>query len=110
MNMARKVPKMVSKLCRLRLSGELSEMIRGLPVQGLRETQVGNHIYMGNGTIRVGSQEYPVRIRVWIDGGSMRAAVRARRAGLEVDEVLDGPEDILALPETVRTAVERCLN
>ena len=110
MTMARKVPKMISKLCRLRLTNELEEMIRELPVKGLEETQVGNHVYMGRGMIRVGTQDYPVQLRVWIDGDTMRAAVRAKRAGLEVYEVLGGPRDILELPEAVREAVRKCLN
>ena len=104
MNMPRKVPKVVSKLCRLRLTDEIGRVIRQLPVRGLEETQVGNHVYMGTGKIRIGSLDYDAKVRIWIDDGRMMAAVKALGAGLNVSAAMT------ELPEAVQVAARRCLN
>lgn len=108
--MTEKVPKVVSKLYRIQLAGDLREMIQGLPVRGLRETQRGNHVYMGCGEMEVGSRHYPVQVRVWSEGGVLKAMVMAPRAGLDLRAPFETPEDREGFPEAVRQAVSMCLN
>ena len=108
--MAKKVPKMVSKLHRLELTDDLRKMLMGLPVRKLVETQVGNHVYLADGEIMVGSRYFPVRIRVWTDGDGLRARVKALRAGLDVELPFETEGDRKAFPAAVQEAAEKCLN
>jgi hypothetical protein len=108
--MAKRVPKMVSKLYRLELTDDLRRVLMRLPVRKLVETQVGNHVYMANGEIMVGPRYYPVRIRVWTDGSELMASVTAPRAGLEVELPFGTPEDRKAFPDAVHVAANNCLN
>ncbi len=108
--MTKKVPKVVSKFHRLELTDDLRKMLMQLPVRKLVETQVGNHIYLANGEMMIGSRYFPVRIRVWTDGDGLRAQVKAPRAALDVQLPFGTEEDRKVFPATVRKAAEKCLN
>lgn len=108
--MAKRVPKVVSKLHRLELTDDLRKMLMRLPVKGLVETQVGNHVYLADGELMIGSRYFPVRIRVWTDGDELKARVKAPKAGLDVQLTYETEEDREAFPAAVRKAAEKCLN
>jgi hypothetical protein len=107
--MTKKVPKVVSKFHRLELTDDLRKMLMQLPVRKLVETQVGNHVYLADGEIMVGSRYFPVRIRVWKDD-ELRARVKSLKAGLDVESPFETQEDREAFPVLVRKAAEKCLN
>ncbi len=93
--------RLVSKFYRLRISRELRTMLTALPIRKMRETQVGNHVYLANGELRVGNDFYPAKIRVWIEKGRVLAAVRAPKAGVHIQ----GWFDPLAIPRAVNQAL-----
>lgn len=108
--MAKKVPKVVSKLHRLELTDDLRKMLMRLPVRGLVETQIGNHIYLADGELMVGSRYFPVRIRVWKNREGLQAQVKAPKAALDVQLPFEIKEDREMFPVKVREAAEKCLN
>ncbi len=76
----------VSKYLRMRMAGELRDMIEGIPFVGLEETQAESHVYVGNGRIMSGSRTYPAIVRVWIKGGDVWASLKAFGAGASISE------------------------
>ncbi len=102
----RRVHKAISKLLRLKMSGELGDMIRKLPLQDMVETQVGDHIYSGNGRMNVGSSSIPVTIRVREVLGSPRFFLEAPKVGMSVE----CPFEIDRVIADVWTAIQKTSN
>lgn len=102
--------KVISKCLRLRLTSELKETIRSLPISDFQETQVGNHIYMGNGKVRIGTRKYPAEVRVWLHDGQILARLKSKKAGLEVVAPFETAAERKTFSYTVATEIARCMN
>lgn len=89
---------------------ELKEMIRDLPVLGLRESQVGSHVYLGHGYVESGGKRVETRVRVWIAEGELRAGVSTADGRVRVCEPFTTSEDRKAFPEAVRRGMRLLLS
>lgn len=76
--------KIISKLYRLKMTSDLRRFIDSIPVRNVRESQMGNNIYMANGEIRVGHTYHPVGIRIWFQEDKIVAQVSAPAADILV--------------------------
>lgn len=56
--------KIISKYYRIRMSDEIRYMIEELPIQGLRETQIGDFIYAGHGYTEIGTKVFLTVIKI----------------------------------------------
>ncbi len=56
--------RLVSKLIRLKIAGDLGRLIKTMPFENLQETQEGTDAYVAFGGIRLGARIQPVRMRV----------------------------------------------
>lgn len=56
--------KAVSKFFRLKLADDIRKLVEGLPLSGLVETQIGNHVYVANGELNTGFCKHPVVLRI----------------------------------------------
>lgn len=74
--------KIVSKFQRILLTEDIRKLVYGIPNATLRETQVGNHVYMADGEIGFGIRKRPLRVRISREEDGLRLYVRA---GGEVD-------------------------
>lgn len=103
MNNAKKV---ISKYYRLKMTDRLQTVIRDLPIRGMRENQVGNHVYSGIGEMKVGAGYFPVTVHVRIVHGTPRVYISAPGAGIEVS----CPFDKNGTGEAVKEAIRKSLN
>lgn len=102
--------KLVSKLFRQRLAKDLKACLEALPLEGLRESQVGNHVYMGRGKVRVGASAYPVQVRVWIRDGLLTARVQTEDQRLRVEGPFATLEERQTFPRAVQDGLRMLLN
>jgi len=98
----------VAKYHRIRMTDELRALVLSLPVRGLVEVTRGDHVYMGNGTVRVGAREHPARVLIREDGGCMGLEVEAPTAGLRILCPFDSEEERARAPDEVAEAVRLC--
>lgn len=96
--------KVISKLYRLKMTGELRRFIEAIPVRNIHESQMGNNIYMANGEIQVGHAYYPVGIRIWFHDDRIVAQVSAPEAAVSI---FVDPFDAIKTAEVVRRTTSR---
>lgn len=63
------------------MSDDIRTFIQSLPVKQVKETQVGDHIYLGYGRIRWGLSYVPVQIRIWLHENEIMASVKTKENG-----------------------------
>ena len=102
----RKTGKVISKYYRLQLTDGLRELVQKLPISGLEETQVGDHVYSAAGTITVGGRQFPATVRVRLVSGAPRVYIRSSEAGIAVT----CPFEAEAAGKAVEAAIARSLN
>lgn len=102
--------KLVSKYYRLKMSDALRQMVFGIPVSDLVETQVGDHIYLGQGVVKTGVLGHPAAVRVWVGEDGIRARVKSDPAGLLVDMPFGTENEQRQFMDSVREAVKKLLN
>lgn len=102
--------KIASKVLRQRMSAELREMLRSIPVKGLKESQVGNHVYLGHGHVEVGGRRTPAQVRVWIRDGGLMAGVSTSDGRVQVYEPFTTKEERKAFPAAVKNGMRLLLN
>lgn len=72
-----KLEKVRSKLIRLEMSAEIRTLLESLPIVDFVETQLGNHIYMGKGKVKIGSQTVNSYIRIWTQDNDIMVYLKA---------------------------------
>jgi hypothetical protein len=100
--------KVVSKYLRLRMTDDLREMLRKIPVEDVTETQAGSHIYMGSGKVRVGPRTYPVIVRVWMKEDEVWASVRSFGSRLSISSRFRNAAERREFVSNVLEGVEKC--
>lgn len=100
--------KVVSKYLRLRMTDDLREMLKRIPVEGVTETQAGSHIYMGSGRIRVGQRSYPVSVRVWMKQEEIWASVKSFGSRLSISSRFQNAVERRQFVSNVLEGVEKC--
>ena len=100
--------KMISKLYRLKLADELREFIETLPVSDLIETQTGNFVYSGIGTVSTGVNKFPICLRIRKQKSEMLMRVDSRFIKFEVP--FNDEEERRIASEYFVEAVQKCLN
>jgi len=101
--------KVVSKYHRLRLTDDIRKLVLGLPVVNLRETQVGNHVYMADGEICIGLQKRSVRIRIAHRDGRLSLIIRSAD-GLDLELPYDTSEQRDQAPVDAKEKMQAMLN
>lgn len=103
--------KMASKLFRMKYAKEIRDFVMGLPFENLVESQTGDYVYVGNGTIKTGMSEFPVTVRIvrTVEGG-MEVNVKSTKAGLNVQMPFNTKEDRCRARESGSKISYACLN
>jgi hypothetical protein len=60
----KRATKIVSKYYRIKMSDEIRHFLKQLPIRNMVESQVGNHIYMGNGELQIGSEYVKMCLKI----------------------------------------------
>jgi len=95
--------KVIAKYHRLRLTDDIRNLIRGLPVS-VEETQVGSHVYLADGEVQMGLQKSPVRIRIECRHGKLSLVVKSG-TWLAMSLPYDTPEQRARAPAEVRAGM-----
>ena len=96
---------------RLRMTSELSKLLRSLPVVSVVESQVGNHVYLGHGVIQTGLLAYPAIVRVFLTGdGKLVASVKSEAAKIEIEQFFTTEEEREQFPKAVKRVIQASLN
>lgn len=101
--------KIKSKYFRLELSDDLKKVMEVLVeggIEDLVETQVGNHIYSGQGKLEINGEMASVNVRVWMMNERPLLVITAPGKNLKVVSPLDPDEAYGRL----RKAREKLLN
>lgn len=100
------IRKVISKYYRLRFTDELREVVEALPVHGLQEDQVGNHVYSARGSLDVGGRIYHATVRVRLAEEGPMVYVSAPGAGVSVV----CPFEASAVKKALEDAVDKARN
>lgn len=46
------------------MTDDIRQFIESLPIEGLVETQVGDFVYAGDGTVSTGMRKFPMKVRI----------------------------------------------
>jgi hypothetical protein len=100
--------KVFSKYYRIRMSEQIHNLVEALPLKGMKETQVGNHVYSGSGFLCVGETKYPVTLRIRLVDGS--AIVHMTSPSLLLNVTCSFEDSKIHLQEALETAARLQLN
>jgi hypothetical protein len=109
MGTARGKSKLVSKYYRIKLSEEIGRLLRSIPIKGMVETQVGNHVYMAEGELNIGSEKHLVKIRISHRNGNFNLRVKSS-ALLDLLLPFDTPEERETVPRILKEKIQKLLN
>lgn len=103
------LPKVVKKFQRIKLSDSIRAFIQSLPVKGIKETQIGNHVYSGYGQIGWGTSYIPVLINIEMNKDGMFTHIKTAKTGSIICPFNTEQEQELA-PVQVKKILERGWN
>jgi|HubBroStandDraft_3_1064219.scaffolds.fasta_scaffold38669_3 hypothetical protein len=100
--------KIISKFYRLKMADELRIFLEAIPIRNVRESHIGDSIYIANGEMKVGESYYPAGIRVWFRTSTdIVAQVDVPQVSISV---YGDPFDPFGTAELVRLATTRAVS
>jgi hypothetical protein len=99
----------MAKLMRLKMSAQLGDLLRGLPVS-VRESTKTDCVYLGRGFLTAGAERPDVTVRVFLKKGKPMASLESKMARIELVSPFDTEEERSSFPEKAVKAITSSMN
>ena len=90
------------------MSEELGRMLRGIPA--MVEERSSDGVYKGIGVLTAGMERPDVELRVFLEGGELKASMVSKKARIELLEPFATIEQRTAFMEKAQRAINSSMN